>query len=207
MLHINNLSKSFYGRFVLKNITYNFPTSGILALIGTNGAGKSTLLNILSDLDESDYGSVSKPKSTTIGYLPQDPSPNPLPTVITECMSGADELYNMHLDFHRISEDMANDYSDDKYEKFEHLEKLYRGKGGYSFEGDSAKLLMGLGFTEEQLTQDPTTLSGGWRMRLELAKLLNRNPDFMILDEPTNHLDLPTITWLEGYLKKFKGTV
>lgn len=207
MLHINNLSKSYYGRFVLKDITYNFPATGILALIGTNGAGKTTLLNILSSLDESDSGSVSKPKATTLGYLPQDPSPDPLPTVISECMSGKDELYKIHLEFHKVSEEMGLEYSDELYERFEYLEKLYRDQGGYSFEADSGKLLLGLGFTEERLQQNPLELSGGWRMRLELAKLLNKNPDFMILDEPTNHLDLPTITWLEGYLKKFKGTV
>jgi ATP-binding cassette subfamily F protein 3 len=206
MLHINNLSKAFYGRFVLKNVSYNFPTSGIVALIGANGAGKTTLLNILCSLDESDEGSISKPKATTIGYLPQDPSPNPLDTVLSEAMSG-NTLYGIQLEMNKISEDMAVDFTDEKYERFEHLENIYRSKGGYSFESDSGKLLIGLGFTEEQLAQDPRTLSGGWRMRLELAKLLNSNPDFMILDEPTNHLDLPTITWLEGYLKKFKGTV
>lgn len=207
MLHINNLSKAFNGRYVLKDITYNFPASGILALIGANGAGKSTLLNILCSLDEPDSGTASKPKSTSLGYLPQDPSPNPLDSVLSECMSGKDELYKILLDMNKASEDMSADYTDEKYEKFEHLENLYRGMGGYSFESDTTKLLLGLGFTEERLTQDPRELSGGWRMRLELAKLLNKNPDFIILDEPTNHLDLPTITWLEVYLRKCKGTI
>lgn len=207
MLHINNLSKAFNGRFVLKDITYNFPERGILALVGANGAGKTTLLNILCDLDEADSGSISKPKSVTAGYLPQDPSPNPLSTVLSECMSGKGELYKAQVEMQEVADEMTTDYTPEKYERFEYLENIYRDKGGYSFENDTANLLMGLGFTKEQLSQDPRTLSGGWRMRLELAKLLNGNPDFIILDEPTNHLDLPTITWLEAHLQKVKGTI
>lgn len=207
MLHINNLSKSFNSRFVLKNVTYNFPSSGIIALIGVNGAGKSTLLNILCNLDEPDLGSVSKPKAARIGYLPQDPSPYPLDTILSECMGGRKELYNIKLEMDQITETMATDYTDEKYERFERLEHLYRSMNGYSFEDDTMKLLIGLGFKEDQMIDHPSTLSGGWRMRLELGKLLNDSPDFIIMDEPTNHLDLPAIIWLEEYLHKYRGTV
>jgi ATP-binding cassette subfamily F protein 3 len=102
---------------------------------------------------------------------------------------------------------MAEDFTNEKYEKFEHLENLFRNKDGYSFEYNASKILLGLGFKEEQLAENPKALSGGWKMRLELAKILLENPSFLVLDEPTNHLDLPAIMWLETYLRKFKGTV
>ncbi len=206
MLSINNLSKSFLGKHVLDNVTYNFPSRGILALVGTNGAGKTTMLNILCGLEESDSGSINKAKDQTLGYLPQEPRHNPKTTILEECMSGNDKLYAIQDEFKQLSELLGTHYSDEIYEKFEHTENDYRNLDGYSFEHNATKILLGLGFGEEKLPQDPKSLSGGWRMRLELAKLLIKEPDFLILDEPTNHLDLPTIMWLETYLKKFKGT-
>jgi ATP-binding cassette subfamily F protein 3 len=122
-------------------------------------------------------------------------------------MAGDDVLYQIQLDMNKASDELEEEYTHERYEKFEHLENLFRTKGGYSFENEASKILIGLGFTEDELQKDPKILSGGWRMRLELAKLLKKSPEFLILDEPTNHLDLPTITWLETYLKKFKGTV
>ncbi len=207
MLCINGLSKSFGGKYILKNINYNFSSNGLIALVGVNGAGKTTLLNILCGLEEPDAGSVSKPKSIVIGYLPQEPNPDPKDTILVECMSGNEELYQIQLDLEKIGIELENNSTSETYEKFEHLEDLYRSKDGYSFEHNASKVLFGLGFSEASLTQHPQTLSGGWRMRLELAKLLIKAPDFLILDEPTNHLDLPTITWLETYLKRFRGTV
>lgn len=207
MLILSDLSKNFHGRFVLKNINYNFPQTGLIALVGVNGAGKSTLLNILCNLDEPDNGVVTKPKSKLIGYLPQEPNNNPKDSILIECMSGAEELFQTMLDMNKANEEMAEDFTNEKYEKFEYLENLFRSKEGYSFEHNASKILIGLGFKEETLQNHPKDLSGGWKMRLELAKILIKNPDFLILDEPTNHLDLPTIVWLEAYLKKFKGTV
>lgn len=207
MLSINNLSRNFAGRFVFEKINYNFPLSGIIALVGANGAGKTTLLNILCGLDTPDDGSVNKAKSKTLGYLPQDPNPNPQVSVLEEAMSGDDELYQLRNAFKEISTLLETEYSEEIYERFERIESLYRGQNGYSFENTTSKMLLDLGFAEDQLSESPHNLSGGWKMRLELAKLLLKEPDFLILDEPTNHLDLPTITWLEAYLQKCKNTV
>lgn len=207
MLILSNLSKNFHGRFVLKDLSYNFPHTGRIALVGVNGAGKSTLLNILCNLDEPDGGGVTKPKSKLIGYLPQEPNPDPKDSILIECMSGAEELFQTMLDMNKASAEMGEEFTNEKYEQFEYLENLFRSKEGYSFEYNASRILLGLGFRKEDLEKHPKTLSGGWKMRLELAKILIKNPDFLILDEPTNHLDLPTIIWLENYLKKFKGTV
>lgn len=207
MLILNNLSKNFHGRTILSDINYNFPQNGRIGLVGVNGAGKTTLLNILCGLDEADSGSVIKPKSKTLGYLPQQPNPNPKETILLECMSGDDELYQTKLDMEEVNTSMGEEFTNEKYEKFERLEQLFRDNDGYAFEYNASKILLGLGFKEESLSNHPNTLSGGWRMRLELAKILIKEPDFLILDEPTNHLDLPSIIWLENYLQKFPGTV
>ncbi len=207
MLTINGLTKAFGSRKILNDINYNFPQSGIVALVGVNGAGKSTFLNILCELEDYDYGTITKSKSLVIGYLPQDPNPNPQDTILVECMAGNEILFKIKNNFEEISKKLENEYTEEIYAKFERLEEEFRDKDGYAFQYNATKILFGLGFSEESLNEHPKALSGGWRMRLELARLLMKEPDFLILDEPTNHLDLPTIIWLESYLKKFRGVV
>ena len=207
MLILSDVSKNFYGRCILRNINYNFPQSGLVALVGANGAGKSTLLKILVNLDKADTGSVTKPKSKLIGYLPQEANQNPKDSVLVECMSGEEELFQTMIDMHKASKEMEKDFSNERYEKFECLENFFRSKNGYLFEHNALKILLGLGFSKKDIQSHPKDLSGGWKMRLELAKILIKDSDFLILDEPTNHLDLPSIIWLESYLKKFNGIV
>ncbi|MFN5382071.1 MAG: ABC-F family ATP-binding cassette domain-containing protein, partial [Alphaproteobacteria bacterium] len=167
---------------------------------GPNGAGKSTLLNIICGLDEADDGNIIKPKNMVIGYLPQDPNPNPLDTILEECMSGAHKLFSLKSKLNDAQKEMEEHFSNEAFERFESAEHEYRTLGGYAFESKASKILSGLGIGEDKLELHPTDLSGGWRMRLELAKLLVNEPDLLILDEPTNHLDLPSIMWLENYL-------
>lgn len=207
MISISKLSKSYKSKVLFRNINYNFPQKGIIALIGVNGAGKTTLLNILCGIENPDSGEVVKMKTKTIGYLPQEPNPNPEETVIKECVSGNEDIFAAQKKMQIMEEDLAVEYCSEKWEKFEEIEIQYRNKGGYAFENAVSKILKGLGFSDKQLQENPENLSGGWRMRLEVGKLLAKNPDFLILDEPTNYLDLPSIEWLEGYLKKFPGTV
>ncbi len=207
MLVLHNIVKKFGARTVLKDLSYNFPDHKIIALIGANGSGKSTLLNIICNLDEADDGKISKPKEMVIGYLPQEPNPDPKPTILDECMSGAYTLYDIRHRLELAQKEMEENFSNEIYEKYENLENQFRLLGGYAFEAEASKILAGLGFKEEQAKLHPTTLSGGWRMRLELGKLLLNKPHLLILDEPTNHLDLPSIIWLEKYLINFEGTI
>jgi ATP-binding cassette subfamily F protein 3 len=208
MIRIENLCKAFAKKILFQNATYQFPQGGErVALVGPNGAGKSTLLNILCDMDASDSGKITKPHSLVLGYLPQEPNPDPKPTLLEECIEGAIELRKLSTRLDAAIEQMEKDYSEELHHKYERIETEFRNAGGYALESHAKGILIGLGFRTEQFSQSPKELSGGWRMRLELAKIFLNNPDFLILDEPTNHLDLPSLVWVEKFLQNFKGTV
>lgn len=208
MIRIENLCKAFAKKILFQNASYQFPQSGErVALVGPNGAGKSTLLNIICGLDAADTGNVIKPNSLVMGYLPQEPNPNPKPTLVEECLEGAIELRKLSLRLDAAIAQMEKEYTEDIHHKYERLEDEFRNAGGYALESHAKGILSGLGFREEQFSRSPKELSGGWRMRLELAKIFLNNPDFLILDEPTNHLDLPSLVWVEKFLQNFKGTV
>ncbi|MEZ4743700.1 MAG: ABC-F family ATP-binding cassette domain-containing protein [Bdellovibrionota bacterium] len=206
MIRLENLSKSFGSKLLFENVYYHFPICERIALVGTNGAGKSTLLNIISSLDHADSGVVLAPKQTTIAYLPQEPNPNPRKTVLLECQSGREDLLElktqMDIILHANSDEKMNDLH-----TYETLETTYRNKGGYTLEARACRILNGLKFTTADFEKSPLELSGGWRMRLELAKLFLKEADFLILDEPTNHLDLPSLVWVEKFLTRYKGTL
>ena len=207
MIYIQNLVKRCGGKAVLNDVSYHFPEGEHIALVGDNGAGKSTLLNILCGLDEADEGTIIKPKGLVLGYLPQEPSPYPASTVLAECLEGAVRVKAVGLVRDRYLAEMGESYTDELYEAYEKAEAEFVELHGYEVESEAKKYLVGLGFSLEQFDQSPLTLSGGWRMRLELAKILVNNPNFLILDEPTNHLDLPSLLWLENYLQNFEGTL
>ncbi|MBS0358771.1 MAG: ABC-F family ATP-binding cassette domain-containing protein [Proteobacteria bacterium] len=207
MIALQNLTKNYGSRVILNAVSYLFPSKGRVALVGANGAGKTTLLNIICGLEQADNGTVVKPKNVVMGYLPQEPNPNPKDTILEECMTGAHRLYELKQHLDHVLHRMQDHYSDSLYESYEKAEDEFRKSSGYSLESDAKGLLIGLGFSQEQLLQHPTALSGGWRMRLELAKLLINKPDVLILDEPTNHLDLPSMIWLENELLQYEGTL
>lgn len=207
MLVLENITKSFGNRKIIRNFSYIFPENAIIALIGPNGTGKTTLLNMLCGKETIDDGKIICKKDKTLGYLPQEPNINPEETIIKECCAGNKQIFELQKKLAQLEEKLGLDYSEEALEEFENAERTYRNSGGYSFENEAQKILLGLGFDKEQMNQDPQTLSGGQRMRLEIARLLVQKPDLLILDEPTNHLDLPSIEWLEEYLEKFKGTV
>lgn len=207
MIRIEKLSKSFGDKVILNTVSYHFPAKERIALVGANGQGKTTLLNIICGLDYADDGQIIRPNDMRVSFLPQSPSANPMPTILQECLSGHKELFQMKERMDDILHRMTIDYNEAEYEEYDKLLKAYENGGGYQLEGMAEKIILGLGFTKEQLEMNPTTLSGGWRMRLELAKVLLAKPDFLILDEPTNHLDLPSIEWLETYLLSYQGTL
>jgi ATP-binding cassette subfamily F protein 3 len=207
MIYVQNLVKRCGGKAVLNDVSYHFPQEEHIALVGDNGAGKSTFLNILCALDEADEGTLIKPKGLVLGYLPQEPSPYPASTVLAECLEGAVRVKAVGLVRDRYLTEMGEAYSDELYEAYEKAEAEFVSLRGYEVESEAKKYLVGLGFSTDQFDQSPLELSGGWRMRLELAKILVNNPNFLILDEPTNHLDLPSLVWLENYLQNFEGTL
>ncbi|MEI8320504.1 MAG: ABC-F family ATP-binding cassette domain-containing protein [Alphaproteobacteria bacterium] len=207
MMRIEKISKSYADRVILRNLTYHFPLKERIALIGANGQGKTTLLKIMSNLEESDGGQVIRPKDMRLSVLPQSPNENPQATILEECLSGHQELFSLKQKVDEAGAKLELGYTEEVYEEYEQALEQYQRLEGHQLEGVAEKVLLGMGFKPAQLGLSPTVLSGGWRMRLELAKILVSKPDFLILDEPTNHLDLPSIEWLESYLMKFPGTL
>lgn len=207
MIRIVSLSKSFGDKVVLSGVDFHFGVGERYGLVGANGAGKTTLLGIISGCEAADSGEVIAPRHCAISHLPQVPNPRPLPTVTLECMSGDAKRYAALQRVNELAARMANDYSENLQNDFEAAETACRHAGGYALESRARGYLTSLGFKSSDLDRPPLEFSGGWRMRIELAKVLLREPDVLVLDEPTNHLDLPTIAWLEARLKSYAGTL
>jgi ATP-binding cassette subfamily F protein 3 len=206
MIRLTNVTKSFGARVLFDDISYHFPQGEKLALVGANGAGKTTLLNVLCGFDHADSGNIIKPANCTLGYLAQKPNENPKPTVLEECLSGAESIMKLKDTMDHALANMETDHEKNA-DIYEEAEAAYRNSGGYQLEAKAHGILKGLGFSEKEITDSPAKLSGGWRMRVELAKLFISDPDLLILDEPTNHLDLPSLVWVENFLEQYRGTL
>ncbi len=207
MIRFKNISKYYGQRAILTDESFHFPHGERVALIGDNGAGKTTLLNILSGIETPDGGDLIQPKDLVVGFLPQEPNPNPEPTVLAECENSAKRVVELRERLEKLVVTLETDHRPEVLQQYEETESAFRLSGGYELQSRAQKILQGLGFKEDSWDKSPLDLSGGWRMRLELARLFLQEPGFLILDEPTNHLDLPSLVWMEKYLLQFPGTL
>ncbi len=213
MMNIHNLSISFQGEYLFEDITFKLGNGDRIGLIGKNGAGKSTMLKILSKEMEPDSGQIAADKELKIGFLKQDIDFVLGRTVLEEAYEAFTEIKQLEAKMEAVNTQMAErtDYESDGYHQLmidiNELQHQYEILGGYNYQGDTEKILQGLGFKREDFNKLTDTFSGGWRMRIELAKLLLQNNDILLLDEPTNHLDIESIIWLEGFLKNYPGAV
>jgi len=213
MLNVHNLTVSFMGTELFSGITFKLNKGDRIGLIGKNGAGKSTLLKVLSKDIESSAGTMAFDKDVQIGFLRQDIDFVEGRTILEEAYQAFEEIKEIEVQLDEINIQLATrtDYESETYsqliidltEKTERYELL----GGYNYQGDTEKILQGLGFQREDFDKLTDTFSGGWRMRIELAKLLLQNNDILLLDEPTNHLDIESIIWLENFLKSYSGAI
>ena len=213
MLNVHNLTVSFMGSELFSGITFKLNKGDRIGLIGKNGAGKSTLLKVLSKDIESSAGTMAFDKDVEMGFLRQDIDFVEGRTILEEAYQAFEEIKEIELTLDEINNQLATrtDYESEQYSQLiidlTDLTERYELLGGYNYQGDTEKILQGLGFQREDFNKLTDTFSGGWRMRIELAKLLLQNNDILLLDEPTNHLDIESIIWLENFLKAYSGAI
>mgnify|MGYP003126301253 FL=1 len=213
MLNIHNLSVAFGGEYLFEEISFRLNGGDRVGLIGKNGAGKSTMLKLLSKEMSLDEGAIATEKNIKIGFLKQDIDFEEGRTVLEESYQAFSEIKEMELKLDEINTALAErtDYESEGYHQLmvdlNDVTHRYEILGGYNYQGDTEKVLLGLGFKREDFNKLTDTFSGGWRMRIELAKLLLQSNDVLLLDEPTNHLDIESIIWLEQFLRNFTGAV
>lgn len=213
MISIDNLHVEFAAKPLFSGVSFVVNDRDRIALMGKNGAGKSTMLKIIAGLQQPTEGSVAIPKETTIGYLPQVMVLSDGQTVRQEAEKAFAHFHEMQEQLNRLNDEMLKrtDYESDDYmllvERYTHLNDHLQMMGGLDYQGELERTLQGLGFQREDFDRPTSEFSGGWRMRIELAKLLLQRPDVLLLDEPTNHLDIESIQWLEQFLMTRAGAV
>lgn len=213
MLNVHNLSVSFGGQFIYEQVSFMIKAGDRIGLVGKNGAGKSTLLKILAKEMTPDTGVMATDKEVKIGFLKQDIEFEQGRTILEETYQAFTEIKEIESKMELINQQLTTrtDYESDEYSKLlidlSDLTQRYDLLGGYYYPGEAEKVLLGLGFERDHFDKQTSTLSGGWRMRIELAKILLQNNDLLLLDEPTNHLDIESIIWLESFLNNFSGAV
>lgn len=207
MLALNDFSFEFAGRYLYRNARWHIKPNEKIGLVGLNGTGKSTLLRLISGEYELREGIMSKTNNLKIGFLNQDLlSVEYKESVRDVVLSGREDLVKLDTDIQRLLKEIETDYDERRLNQLGEAQELFGQLGGYDWQAQGEKILEGLGFPTEWLGKPLMTLSGGWRMRAILGRLLLMAPDLLLLDEPTNHLDLPTIEWLENYLNEYQGT-
>lgn len=206
MITVNDISVQFGGTTLFSDVSFSINETDKIALMGKNGAGKSTLLKIIAGVNKPTTGSISAPKETVIAYLPQHLLTQDDATVFEETSKAFSDIFKMRDEIEEINHQLTirTDYESDEYmkliEKVSELSEKFYSIEEVNYEAEVEKVLKGLGFVREDFTRPTSEFSGGWRMRIELAKILLKKPDLILLDEPTNHMDIESIEWLEDFL-------
>jgi len=212
MIHVEGLGKRYGERVLLEDVSWHVKKRDRIGLTGPNGAGKTTLLRMLAGLEEPDTGAIRMASDTTIGYLPQDGIVHHGRTVHQEVELAFEELLALKAEQHRIEDELAHaaeaqDGHERLLERYAEVTERFKQLGGWEIEARISAVLKGLGFSPEDALRQTEEFSGGWQMRIALAKLLLARPNLLLMDEPTNHLDLPARNWLETYLADYPGSV
>jgi ATP-binding cassette, subfamily F, member 3 len=213
MIAVSNISLHFSGRVMFDEVSFLINTTDKIGLVGRNGAGKSTLLKVLKGIQATDGGDIMYPKGTIIGYLPQELNVRSEVTVIEETKKAYEEVQQIMIEKDQIVHELETrtDYETDSYmdliNRMQELEHQVEIHDGYQIEEQTERVLKGLGFDPADFGKLVKEFSGGWQMRIELAKILLQKPDLILLDEPTNHLDIDSVIWLEKFLKDYNGAI
>src|SRR5437868_7196466 len=210
MIQLSGAGKRFGHKLLFEGLDWLITPRDRIGLVGGNGTGKTTLMKILAGIDSLDYGTISRAKGVSAGYLPQDGLTLSGRSVFAECMTVFDDLHKMEEELESLTRQMSElDHAGGEYaqvaNRFHSVENEFRTRDGYAVEAQVGAVLQGLGFRKEDWIRRTEEFSGGWQMRISLAKLLLAKPNLLLLDEPTNHLDLETRNWLEEYLSQYPG--
>jgi ATPase subunit of ABC transporter with duplicated ATPase domains len=210
MISFSNINKQYGRQLVFVDAEFQLNPGEKVGLVGPNGSGKTTLFRMVVGEETPDEGNVSVPKKLTIGYFRQDVEEMKGRSVLDEAIAGSGRAGDLHHELEALQHAMEDPKADDMdriLERFGHVQEEYEHLGGYALESQAREVLHGLGFKDDQIDGDVGALSGGWKMRVALARVLLGRPDVLLMDEPTNHLDIESIIWLEQYLKSFKGAL
>src|SRR5437899_9306259 len=209
MISFSNINKQYGKQLVFLDASFQLNPAEKVGLVGPNGAGKTTLFRMITGEETADEGDVSVPKKLTIGYFRQDVEEMTGRSVLDEAIAGSGRAGDLHHELealHRAMENPAGDM-DRILARFGEVQEEYEHLGGYTLEAQAREALHGLGFKDDQIDGDVGALSGGWKMRVALARVLLGRPDVLLMDEPTNHLDIESIIWLEQFLKSYPGAL
>ena len=208
MITLHNFDFGFGGRYLFHEASWQINPGEKIGLIGANGTGKSTLLRIISGEYKIDSGTYTKLRDLSIGFLNQDLlSFSSSENILDVALGAFESVLKLHLEIEDILEKLKHDHSEELLHLLHDKQTLFDHADGYTIQHKAEAMLEGLGFSTKDLYRPYSEFSGGWRMRVMLAKIMLQKPDVLMLDEPTNHLDLPSIQWIEGYLREYTGTV